>query len=83
MFGGYLELSVFIDESGDTGTDSRFYLLTFVFHNQRTPLTAPIEKYESRLKNAELPDIPFHMEPLISGDKDYGSISISSSSSIE
>lgn len=27
------ELSVFIDESGDFGTNSEYYLLTLVFHN--------------------------------------------------
>ena len=71
-----MEYSVFVDESGDTGTDSDFYLLTLVFHNQNDSISAAIEKYQSRLRDAELSDIPFHMEPLMSGDRDYSSISV-------
>lgn len=28
------ELSVFVDESGNMGEDSRYYLLTLLFHDQ-------------------------------------------------
>jgi hypothetical protein len=33
------ELSVFADESGDTGSESKYYLLTLVFHDQDDDLS--------------------------------------------
>ena len=39
-------LSVFVDESGDFGTNSKYYLLSFVFHNQAN-------KIEKKRKLAE------------------------------
>ena len=29
-----LEISLFADESGESGTESKYYLLTLVFHEQ-------------------------------------------------
>ena len=71
-----MEYSVFIDESGDTGTDSEYYLLTLVFHDQDDSIASNIAAYQSRLRAAKLPDIPFHMGPLMSGKNDYDSTPI-------
>lgn len=71
-----MEYSVFIDEAGDTGTDSEYYMLTLVFHNQDASLESNIAAYESRLTSASLPNIPFHMQPLMGGDGDYATLSI-------
>lgn len=71
-----LECSVFADESGDTGSDSEFYLLTLVFHNQSENLEGAISSYEQRLRDAGLPNIPFHMEPLMAQERDYANMSI-------
>ena len=37
------ELSVFVDESGDIGSESRYYLLALVFHDQADDLGGTIE----------------------------------------
>lgn len=41
------DLGVFIDESGDVGTNSEFYLITLVFHDQ----ASSIEEQELRLRH--------------------------------
>jgi hypothetical protein len=65
------ELSAFADESGDSSHHSKYYLLTLVFHDQGIPLAGNIAKYEELLHVAGLPDIPFHMGPLLNGHGDY------------
>jgi hypothetical protein len=65
------ELSVFADESGDSSHQSRYYLLTLLFHDQADPLAGNIGRYESAVRAAGLPDIPFHMGPLLNGHGDY------------
>ena len=75
--GGHLsELSVFADESGDTGDDSRLYLVTLVFHDQRLTLAGQTAAYEALLREAGMRDIPFHMQPLLSGEGDYRGLGI-------
>ncbi|MBQ9003465.1 MAG: DUF3800 domain-containing protein [Eggerthellaceae bacterium] len=71
-----MEYSVFIDEAGDTGTDSEYYMLTLVFHNQSTSLADNIAAYEARLTSASLSNVPFHMQPLMGGEGDYATLSI-------
>jgi hypothetical protein len=65
------ELSVFADESGDSSTQSKYYLLTLVFHDQADDITPNIARLEQALKAAGLPDVPFHMSPLLNGHHDY------------
>ena len=65
------ELSIFVDESGEWGKLSEYYLITLVFHVQSTPITAHIEKYEQHLADSALPDIAFHAGPLFNGHDDY------------
>lgn len=71
-----MEYSIFVDEAGDTGTDSDYYLLTLVFHNQDASLEGNIASYEIRLTDASLPNIPFHIQPLMGGEGDYATLSI-------
>ena len=40
-------LGIFIDESGDVGSNSEFYLITMVFHDQ----ASSIEEQERRLRH--------------------------------
>ena len=54
------ELSVFVDESGNSGLDSKYYLLTLVFHDQSRKLAPLISTYIETLANRGLSDIPFH-----------------------
>lgn len=65
------ELSIFVDESGDRGGKARYYLLTLVFHDQADSIAEAVTGYESKLARADLPNIPFHSEPLMNGHKDY------------
>ena len=44
------ELSIFIDESGDAGPVSRYYIVTLVFHEQAIELNANIAAYERNVK---------------------------------
>ena len=71
------ELSIFVDESGDCGGKARYYLLTLVFHDQAESITEAVTGYEARLARADLPNIPFHSEPLINGHKDYANLGMS------
>ena len=65
------ELSIFVDESGDRGGKARYYLLTLVFHDQADSIAEAVTVYEAKLARADLPNIPFHSEPLMNGHKDY------------
>ena len=61
------ELSVFIDESGDVGRGSEFYIVALVFHNQRDALARRISNLSNAcLENAKRDD-PFHFTPLLRG----------------
>jgi len=71
------ELSTFADESGDSSHQSRYYLLTLVFHDQSDDIASSIARYESALRVAGLPDIPFHMGPLLNGHGDYEALTLS------
>lgn len=55
-----LEISLFTDESGESGTESKYYLLTLVFHEQDASISQPISIYENDLRAKNLPNIPLH-----------------------
>ena len=59
------DLSVFIDESGDFGPDSKYYVLALVLHDQTHDVEDAIRNYESSLVQRPLSDIPFHFNPLL------------------
>lgn len=65
------EISVFADESGDKSDNTRYFLLTLVFHNQADSIAEQVWIYERSLANADLPNVPFHSEPLLNGHGDY------------
>lgn len=69
-----LELSVMVDESGSE--DSRYYLVTLVFHDQADDIAGPIALYESALRQKGLPDVPLHTSPLMNGHDDYRDMGI-------
>lgn len=70
------ELSVFVDESGNSGPDSKYYLLTLVFHDQSRKLAPLISTYIETLANRGLSDIPFHLNPLMRGGEAYANLSV-------
>ena len=65
------EISIFADESGDKSDNTRYFLLTLVFHNQSDSIAEQVWTYERSLANADLPNVPFHSEPLLNGHGDY------------
>ena len=70
------ELSVFVDESGNLGWDSKYYILSLVFHDQENDVTAQISHYEQLLLDRELQNKPFHLVPLTHGNDCFKNESI-------
>lgn len=65
-----------VDESGEWGKLSEYYLITLVFHDQSEPISPHVERYEQHLADASLPNIPFHAGPLLNGHDDYEALSM-------
>lgn len=65
------ELSLFVDESGTVGKDSKYYLITLVFHDQADGIDEHIAAYERALRDRGLRDISFHASPLMNGNDEY------------
>ena len=64
-------LSVFVDESGDTGDSgqtSKYYIVSFLFHNQSDDISGAINKLKSEL--------PYHAGPIIRKEKPYDNLSV-------
>lgn len=64
-------LSVFVDESGDTGfigEASKFYIIVFVFHDQKDDITPHLSKIADRP--------PFHIAPIIRKENEYKDIDV-------
>lgn len=70
------ELSIHVDESGDKGTTSKYYIITLVLHDQRDSLRQDIAQYEQVLLQRSLPNLAFHLSPLINGNDDYARFGI-------
>jgi hypothetical protein len=65
------ELSVFIDESGDLGEVSEYYLVSLVLHDQSRGISEHVNRYVESLQTRRLPDIPMHTGPLLNGHDGY------------
>ena len=64
-------LSVFVDESGDTGDSgqtSKYYIVSFLFHNQYDDISDAINKLKSKL--------PYHVGPIIRKEEPYENIGV-------
>ena len=70
------ELSIFVDESGDAGEVSTYYLITMVLHNQSDSLDNATQPYTQDLSNRGLVDIPFHLGPLLTGHDSYQNLDV-------
>ena len=69
-----LTLSVFVDESGHlplVGDVSRFYIISFVVHDQQTRIDDNIRKLDEALSRLGLDDHCFHAGPLIRREDFY------------
>ncbi|MBT1161465.1 DUF3800 domain-containing protein [Bifidobacterium sp. SO1] len=70
------EISVFLDESGEQGMQSAYYLLTLVFHDQSNDIQVPLSQYDDAIRSRSLPDIPLHLSPLLNGHDDYAGLPV-------
>ena len=73
------ELSVFIDESGDFGEYSiqpAYYLVTFVFHDQRQDITTNIQHLEESVSNSGFQLDYIHTGPVIRREEIFDSYTI-------
>ena len=73
------ELSVFIDESGDFGEYSiqpAYYLVTFVFHDQRQDITTNIQHLEESVSNSGFQLDYIHTGPVIRREEVFDSYTI-------
>lgn len=70
------ELSIFIDESGDVGDCSEYYLVTFILHDQSTDISEGIRKYQEALSNAGLQEKTFHFAPVLRGHEQFENLGI-------
>ena len=64
-------LSIFVDESGDTGfagDTSKYYIVSFVFHDQSDDISSQLGKVKNEL--------PFHVGPIIRKEYPYEEIDI-------
>ena len=71
------ECSIFVDETGGEGGQSRYYAVTLVFHNQADDLSPMLNRYESAMRSRGLDDLPFHASPCMNGHKQYSGIDLS------
>lgn len=71
-----LELSIFVDKSGSQSGNSRYCLVTLLFHDQSSPIADLIDAYENDLRRKYLPNLPFHASPLMNGHESYEAMDI-------
>ena len=70
------EISIFVDESGDPGETSRYYLIALVFHEQHASIDRIVQPYLQSLIDKGLADIPAHIGPLVNGHDDYENLTM-------
>lgn len=72
------ELSIFIDESGDFGNNSEYYLLTLVFHDQSYSIGEEVTTLKRKLVDLGLPDNrAVHAGPIVREEGEYANLSLS------
>lgn len=72
------KMSVFIDESGDLGNYdavTEFYILCFVFHDQKDDIAGQVLKLNQSLKQCSETIFAIHTEPLIRKEEIYENMS--------
>ena len=72
------ELSIFVDESGDFGVHSDYYLLTLVFHEQNHSIAEQLSRFEQRVLKLGLPSSQVvHAGPIVRREGEFSSLSLS------
>jgi hypothetical protein len=68
-------LSIFTDETGDGGTNSSYYIVTLVFHDQSKDINAQIERLSTELDNLGFPlGTAVHTYPIIRKEGEYANL---------
>lgn len=66
-----MELSIFIDESGDFFECSKYYLMTLVLHEQDKSIEQELRILDNAMAQKNFPLRPIHSSPLIHKANDY------------
>ena len=67
-----LELSIFVDESGDFGHHSDYYVVVLVLHDQGHDITMALDRLAVELRSGGLdPSHPIHSGAAIRGEDEY------------
>lgn len=70
------ELSIFVNESGDPGTESKYYLVVLALHNQADGFEHYERDYQNSLAARGLDNIPMHLSPLLNGHDAYRNMDV-------
>ena len=71
------ELSIFIDESGDVGSNSSFYLVSLVLHDQSTDISGQLSRLERALRDLGWsPDQALHTGPMVRKEDEYQNVEL-------
>lgn len=71
------DLGIFIDESGDVGSNSEFYLIALVFHNQGLPVDNQVAKLSEQLVFLGLAsDAAIHSGPIVRKEEDWHAVDL-------
>ncbi len=68
------ELSIFVDESGDFGKfseNSPYYIVSFVFHEQKHSIAEQVKQLDSFLESKGLKNHTIHTAPLVRREQSY------------
>ena len=69
--------SIFLDESGDFGSNSKYYLVTLVFHNQDEPINDELAKLNQELRYLDFPtDCAIHTGPIVRREDMFKDMSV-------
>ena len=66
------EESIFLDESGDFGSNSKYYLVTLVFHDQGKSIVDALTKLDQELEYLGFPvEKAIHTGPIVRRENEY------------
>lgn len=69
-------LNLHIDETGSQDISENIYLIAVVLHEHTIDIESQITKYERRLADSNLANIPFHGKDLLHGNEKYKMVSV-------
>lgn len=66
------DLGIFIDESGDVGSNSDFYIVTLVLHDQSSSIGSQVTRFENELSYLGIPaNSIIHAGPIVRREEAY------------